>query len=141
MAKETTSSKPAGIFIEQLMERKGLKNKDLAEMMDTTDATISRLLNGQRGLDLSWLHLFSKALDVPLWQLFQAPGEATSKSPKAALRSALLAYGVDHSQLDLAISIIDRFVPVAASEEQSEQSQTYDQSRPANRPHEELPSR
>ncbi|WP_342242663.1 helix-turn-helix domain-containing protein [Ensifer sp. OTU672] len=74
MANTKTVSEPKGIFIKQLMEAKGLKNKDVAEAMGTSDVNVSRLLSGQRGLDLDWLHAFARALEVPIWELFQPPG-------------------------------------------------------------------
>jgi transcriptional regulator with XRE-family HTH domain len=89
MANTKTVSKPQGIFIEQLMEQKGLKNKDIAERMETTDATISRLLNGQRGLDLDWLHAFAKALDVPVARLFQEPGASTKAKTEPEVKALL----------------------------------------------------
>ncbi|MEJ8308565.1 helix-turn-helix domain-containing protein [Agrobacterium larrymoorei] len=141
MDKAQKKSKPEGIFIEELMEANKLKNKDVAEKMGTTDATISRLLNGQRGIDLDWLHKFAKALDVPLWKLFRRPGSDEPTSPEAALRSAMIAYGVDRSQLGRAVQIVATFRTTQAAEEQSEQSQSDDQSQHANPRHEVVPSR
>lgn len=89
MANMKTISRPQGIFIEELMEQRGLKKKDLAELMETSDANVSRLLSGQRGMDLDWLHAFAKALDVPVARLFQQPG-ATAKAKTEAEVKALL---------------------------------------------------
>lgn len=65
--------------------------------------------------------------------LIEGNGPEERKSPEAALRSALLAYGVDRSQLDRAIRIIDTFVPTTEAEETPEQTPPDDQSQPANR--------
>ncbi|NSY17227.1 hypothetical protein [Neorhizobium sp. AL 9.2.2] len=58
--------------------------------------------------------------------------KAEPQEPVVALRSAMLAYGVDRSQLTLAVSIVDRFVSPEA-EEPPAQSQPDDQSQPASR--------
>lgn len=57
----------------------------------------------------------------------------------AELRSALLAYGVPAKHLDRIIIMIDGFVQ-ALSEELSERDGRRDQSEPASRPHESVPS-
>ncbi|KKX29216.1 helix-turn-helix transcriptional regulator [Rhizobium sp. LC145] len=137
MAKSKSDKKPTGIFIEELMEIKRLKKKDLAERMETTDATVSRLLTGERGLDLDWFHRIAKALEVPLWQLFQPPVTENPKSPEAALRSALLAYGVDQEELPQVFKAIKGFV--SDGDEQSQSSRPHDQSEPANRRRESTP--
>ena len=66
--------------------------------------------------------------------LLEGFGPEERKNPEATLRSALIAYGVDRSQLDLAVGIIGRFVQPSASAEQSEQNPSGDQSQPSNRP-------
>jgi Plasmid maintenance system antidote protein len=139
MAKAKSDKKPTGIFIEELMEIKRLKKKDLAERMETTDATVSRLLTGERGLDLDWFHRIAKALEVPLWQLFQPPTPENPKSPEAALRSALLAYGVDQEELPQVFKAIKGFVS-DVGDEQSQSGRPHDQSEPASRPHASTPS-
>ena len=68
---------------------RGLKNKDLAEKMETSDANISRLLNGERQITLDWLRDFAKALELPMWQLLMPPEDAEiygEKQVKTALR-------------------------------------------------------
>lgn len=138
MAKSKSDKKPTGIFIEELMEIKGLKKKDLAERMETTDATVSRLLTGERGLDLDWFHRIANALEVPLALLFQPPGNVETKSPETALRSALLAYGVDKDELPQVFKAIKGFV-ADADDEQSQLDRLRDQSAPASRRRESAP--
>lgn len=66
-----------------------MKNKDVAEKMGTSDVNVSRLLSGQRGLDLEWLHAFSRALEVPIWELFQPPGYNGKASGEAEVKALL----------------------------------------------------
>jgi transcriptional regulator with XRE-family HTH domain len=89
MANSKTATEPKGVFIKQLMEARGLKNKDVAEVMETSDVNVSRLLSGQRGLDLDWLTAFARALDVPLWELFQPPSLTGKVSGEAAVKAHL----------------------------------------------------
>ncbi|TAA54048.1 helix-turn-helix domain-containing protein [Shinella sp. JR1-6] len=89
MANTKTASEPKGIFIRELMEARGLKNKDVAEAIGTSDVNVSRLLSGQRGLDLDWLHAFARALDVPIWELFQPPGRNGKVSGEAEVKALL----------------------------------------------------
>jgi transcriptional regulator with XRE-family HTH domain len=58
---------------------------------------------------------------------------------ESQLRSALLAYGVDQSQLKLLLPLISKFVP--ASEALPEQNPRDDQSQPASPRRESVPSR
>jgi plasmid maintenance system antidote protein VapI len=89
MAATKTASEPRGIFIKELMEAKGLKNKDVAEAIGTSDVNVSRLLSGQRGLDLEWLHAFARALDVQTWQLFQPPTDHAKVSGEKEVKAIL----------------------------------------------------
>ncbi|KNY13116.1 hypothetical protein AKG11_31085 [Shinella sp. SUS2] len=89
MANTKTTSEPKGIFIKELMEARGLRNKDIAEAIGTSDVNVSRLLSGQRGIDLDWLHAFARALDVPLWELFQPPGRNGKVSGEVEVKALL----------------------------------------------------
>lgn len=50
--------------IKELRTLKGLTCKQLADIIGTSDANISRVENGQRRLDLNWMKKISKALSV-----------------------------------------------------------------------------
>jgi transcriptional regulator with XRE-family HTH domain len=89
MANTKTTSELKGVYIKDLMEAKGLKNKDVAEAMGTSDVNVSRLLSGQRGLDLDWLNSFARALEVPLWKLFQPPTDHKKASGEAEVKAVL----------------------------------------------------
>lgn len=74
--------------------------------------------NGSRGVvrgALTYSRRFRVSLDWLLAGRGLGPGE-TPATPEAALRSALLAYGVDGSQVDLAIALIGNLVPKVAVE-------------------------
>lgn len=62
-------------------------------------------------------------------------------SPEAALRSALIAYGVDRSQLELALGIIEKFLPKKEAVGRSKETPSDDQSQLANPRHVSTPSR
>lgn len=50
--------------IKKLMEDRGISRDQLAEMLEVHPTTISRLIHGQRKLDLEWLEKFATALKV-----------------------------------------------------------------------------
>ena len=56
--------------IKEIREEKGLSTRDLAKIMDTTQATVSRLENGQREMTLKWLARFAVALNTDPKNLF-----------------------------------------------------------------------
>lgn len=50
-----------------------MTQRRMAERMDTTEATISRLLSTKRKLSEEWLHRFSIALDCTIPELYVDP--------------------------------------------------------------------
>lgn len=59
---------------------RGMTQEQLAEAVDSTKATISRLEAGKRGLSQKWLERLAPALDVKAAELLEAPG-AGGKMP------------------------------------------------------------
>lgn len=59
--------------IRELREARGLTGKQLAEMVGTTQETISRLETGRRKLTHDWMRLIAKALGVTPADLITAP--------------------------------------------------------------------
>lgn len=139
-AKDDEPTELPPLYIREYMKALGVTGEKLAEQMGTTPATVSRLLNGKRQMTVAWLYAFSKALGVSIENLFRRPGAISFKSPETDLRSALLAFGVDGSQLDRALGVI-RGGFIKAPEGSPEQTPSDDQSPPASHPHELEPSR
>ncbi|WP_444633910.1 helix-turn-helix domain-containing protein [Cupriavidus oxalaticus] len=52
--------------VRQIMAKKGIKNVDLAERLGVTEANISRLLKGDKNLQLDTLHQLSDAIGEEL---------------------------------------------------------------------------
>lgn len=112
---------------------------ELASRMNTTPPTISRLLNGQRKMTLAWLYAFSKALETPIAEFFTPPS-SEPRTPEEALRSAMLAFGVDKDELGKAVSAVRLFL----DEEDAVQSSPTppgDQPEPASPHRVKVPSR
>lgn len=71
------SRRAAQLFIQQWMEAKHLDNKRLAERMERSEATVSKLLSGKMKMTLEYLAEFAHALDVEVNQLFHDPARPT----------------------------------------------------------------
>lgn len=63
-----------GISMSFFRRQKGLTQEQLAERMDISCETISRMENANTGISLDMLFSLSKALDVPLGDLFAHAG-------------------------------------------------------------------
>lgn len=63
-----------GIFILQELENKNLNQADLSRGADTTEATISRIIRGERQPSISMCHSIAKALNVPANVVFGKAG-------------------------------------------------------------------
>ena len=59
--------------IRELRQKRGLTGQRLAEMVGTTQVTISRLETGQRKLTQDWMRRIAKALDCSPADLITAP--------------------------------------------------------------------
>ncbi|MFK0273683.1 helix-turn-helix domain-containing protein [Ensifer sp. NPDC090286] len=126
------------------MDAKSIGLTELARQVGTTKQNIERWANGERALKPEMAAKIAPILDVTAAQLLLLPDEAgpsdrsstKSKDEKmgadalAALRAALIAYGVDKSQLATLLPVIDTFVK-KAKPAQSEQTDSRGQSQPA----------
>lgn len=122
-----------------LREKKGLTQAQLAELAETSQPQIKRLENGERELTVDWARRLAGPLGTTAVKiLFPEIADETPADPEKRLRQALLAYGVDSSQLDLVIDIIGNFVPKAAGATQ-EDTPSHDQRQPASRHREPTP--
>jgi len=113
--------------------------QDAVEALGWSQSKISRLENGDTPYNQDDLEVAAEAFGCTPADLITRPPGQETRSPEAQLRSALLSYGVDQSQLQRLTDIIKTFVVV--SEAQPEQNQSGDQSQPANHRRVEAPSR
>lgn len=60
--------------IQERMDELGLRAKDVARRMGTTEATVSRLKNERMELTLTWLRKFSSALECTVGRLVDEEG-------------------------------------------------------------------
>lgn len=60
-----------GNRIKELMKARAISRDELAELLDAHPTTISRLINGQRKLDLDWMEKFAKALNVSTAEIIE----------------------------------------------------------------------
>lgn len=135
--KNNSPRKPAH-FIREWRKAKPLTQEKLAEMIGSTSGAISQLENGIINYTQPTLEAIAKAVGCQPGDLLDRLPEQGTDTPEARLRSAMLAIGVDASQLPRAVAIVRAFV---AAEAQSEQTLSDDRSQPANRRREEEPSR
>jgi transcriptional regulator with XRE-family HTH domain len=142
--KLNTENGRKGHFISEWMKHRDMTQEQLAAEAGYATSSINQLVNGKQGYSQVTLEAIAPALRCEPWELIavnplQEGRDADTERAARALRSSLLAYGVDHTQLGLAIDIIGRFVAHEPVEEQSGQSQTGDQSLPASRRRESTP--
>ncbi len=126
-----------GHFIAEWLKHRGMTQEQLAAESGYGTSSINQLINGKQGYSQATLEALAPALKCQPWELIAvnplfSNRDIDTERATRALRSAMLAYGVDHTQLTLAISIVDRFVVSESSEEQSKQSPSDGQSQPAN---------
>jgi transcriptional regulator with XRE-family HTH domain len=62
--------------IREILDRKNITQAELARRLDTTPATVSRKLKGERGMTLEELFDFAEALEVPAFQLVAGSEDA-----------------------------------------------------------------
>lgn len=124
------------LFIREWAKHKGFDQKILAEKMDTTEATVSRLLSGQRKMTLEWLTAFSEVLGCAPADMFVAPnGEQSPIRGAEQIRETLKRIeGLTDHDVQLHFELIMRDIKFNAAE--YEQSQADDQSQLAT-PHRE----
>lgn len=128
------------LFIREWMAAKGIKGKDLADPMGTTEATVSRLLNGKRGMSLEWLYAFAKALGLSVADLFIAPGRKPPITGDTEILATLARIdGLRESDIDLVYGVIKN--ALGARRAAPEPSVSHDPQRHANHRHESEPSR
>ena len=72
-------------WIRELRQKLGLTAKNLAERVDTTEATISRIESGKQSLSQTWLQKISQALGVHIGDLLgNEPGISADYAPVIA---------------------------------------------------------
>ena len=76
--------RPLRHFIKEGRQKLGLSQAELAERMDTTEATVSRKENSKRGLSLEDLNWFAAGLSIDPFDLLRHPDQP---SPEALLRA------------------------------------------------------
>lgn len=69
--------RPYRLFIREWMEHRGLDNRRIAERMDCTEGTVSKLLNDDMRMTTDWLARFAYALDVEVADLYRDPAAPT----------------------------------------------------------------
>ncbi|MFP5078270.1 helix-turn-helix domain-containing protein [Rhizobium sp. YIM 134829] len=133
----TTDGKPRH-FIREWLKHRDIKQDQLAAEAGFSTSSVNQLINGKQGYSQAALEALAPVLRCEPWELIAINPSASGRDVDTdraarALRSALLAYGVDHTQIGLAIDIIGRFVASEPAEERSEQTQTDGQPQPAIR--------
>lgn len=128
-------------FLKQWREYRGLSLRKLAGMMEgepgvalTSHANIGRIENFQQPYSQEILEAAAEALGctvIDILTVDPTTAGADIAGPAAKLRAAMLAYGVDRSQVELAIGVLGNFVPKEVGA-QPEYSPSRDRSAPAS---------
>ena len=72
--------------IREFRQKLGITTRDLAERLDTTGATISRLESGKQNLSQTWLQKIAQTLGVPIAALLdEGPQIGTDFAPVIAM--------------------------------------------------------
>lgn len=129
----------ASHFIHAWRKYRRLTQEQLAERIDMTSGAISQLENGIINYTQPTLEAIADALGCQPGDLLSRMPDQQPKTPEAQLRSAMLAFGVDAEDLGRAVSAVKVFVDDLG--EQSEQDLPRDQSSPASRRRERVPTR
>jgi len=129
----------AKAYLQEWRETKFPTQQALSDKIGLKAATISRIETGEREWGKGYLEALAFAVECRVGDLFSLPTSAKPVSPEAQLRSALLAFGVDGSDLGRAMGMIRGFV--TGHDEQPPETPPDDQSAPASRRREEVPSR
>ncbi|WP_373893308.1 helix-turn-helix domain-containing protein [Virgibacillus natechei] len=69
-------------FLSRLMEEKSLSFRKLGKISGIDHATLSKIMNGQRNVNLTHLRKLSKGLDVELMRLIDAAGYTAESKKK-----------------------------------------------------------
>lgn len=127
-----------GHFIAEWLKFRKMTQEQLAAEAGYATSSINQLINGKQGYSQAALEAVARSLRCQPWELIavnpiESPSSLSAEMAAKALRSALIAFGVDQRQLPLAIGLVERIVASQSSEEQSEQNPSDDQSQPASR--------
>ena len=128
-------------YIAEWREARGLTQEQLAERISMSRSTLSKMETSDSPYTQRSLEAIAVALRCKPHELLMPVVGDDQRTPEMALRSAMIAYGVDYTQLDRAVQIISTFVTPQSSGEQSERNLSDDRSQPASRRHESVPSR
>lgn len=132
---DTYDNKAVGKRLAVAREKAGFSTAtEAAEALGMKYPTYAGHENGSRGVVRAaqrYARRYHVSLDWLLRGTGPGPGEAQPDAETAQLRAALLAYGVDGSDLRRVLAIIDGFVD-DFSDETPEQTLRDDQSEPSN---------
>ena len=120
-------------YIAEWREHRGLTQEQLAERINMSRSALSKIETSGAPYTQRTLEAIARELGCSPHNLLLPLVDESRRTPEAALRSAMIACGVDRSQLDRAVTIVNTFISPAAPEEKSGQSQSDDQSQPASR--------
>ncbi len=72
---ELTHQERLVIGLERIKSQRGLKNKDLAAMLDVTEGYMSQVIRGMRDVKLTMLDKMTRVLGVTTYELFEVTEE------------------------------------------------------------------
>lgn len=143
MKPDKTLLKKRGERLRQAREALGLSVEEAAAAFGSAYSTYAAHENGTTAYTLNAAIEYAKRYKVSLdWLVHggaEGPGVAKQgQTPEAALRSALIAYGVDSEDLPAIFKAVKGFV-AETDVEQSQPGRPRDRSEPASRPRAKSP--
>lgn len=127
-------------YLKQWREFRGINQDDAAAAINLERGSLSKIENGHIPYQQQYVEGLARLYGCRPADLLGTDPLSTPADPNSALRSALLSYGVDRSQVEIATGLIETFV-VKADEARQAQNKDRGSLQPANRPREEEPSR
>lgn len=120
-------------YIAEWRDSRGLTQEALAERINMSRTTLSKIENSESPYTQRTLEAIAEALSCKPYDLLIPLVKREERSPETGLKLALLAFGVDRSQVDQAIAVIRALAQMKPDDAQSAQSHSDDQFQPATR--------
>ena len=79
---EKSFFKSVGMNISSILEQKNITQQHLADLMGVSKQVLSKIIKGQKAINVSEIFMISKALDVPIDSLLDVGLQSRNPSPQ-----------------------------------------------------------
>lgn len=109
-------------YLKEWREAKGVGQQEAATAIALSRTMLSKIENGENPYQQQYVEGLARLYRCSPAELIGTDPHAEPQDARSKLRAALLAYGVDRSQLELATGILGNFVPKEAEAPQEHTS-------------------